>query len=328
LNRQRICILGTGSYAPEKLLTNDDLAKMVDTSDEWIVTRTGIRRRHIVSAAEATSDVAAPAALRACEAAGVAPADLDAVVLGTATPDMLFPSTACFVQAKIGAVRAAAFDVSAACSGFLFGLCVGKSLIEAGQARRVLAIGAETLTKFTNWEDRNTCVLFGDGSGAVVLGACEGDRGILSINVGSDGRLWELLYEPAGGSRNPATEETVRQKGHTIHMSGRDVFKHAVQHMSEVLLASLRDAGVTGADLDWLIPHQANLRIMEAVAKRVDVPREKVIVNLEDYGNTSAASIPIAFDEAIRAGRCRPGQLVGLVAFGAGFTWASAVVRL
>jgi 3-oxoacyl-[acyl-carrier-protein] synthase-3 len=321
--------LGTGHYVPEKLLTNDDLAKMVDTSDEWIVTRTGIRTRHITTDREATSDVASPAALHACEAAGVDPADLDAVILGTATPDMLFPSTACIVQASIGATRAAAFDISAACSGFLFGLSIGMGMIETDRARRVLVLGAETLTKIVDWEDRNTCVLFGDGAGAVVLGPSDEDgRGILSLNYGSDGRLWELLHQPAGGSRMPATIQTVTEKKHKIHMAGRDVFKHAVTHMCDAGSRALRDAGHAGSDLDWLFPHQANIRIMEAVAKKLGVPRERVYVNLENYGNTSAASIPIALDEAIRGGLCRKGMLVGLVAFGGGFTWAAAVVRL
>ncbi|RPJ46446.1 MAG: beta-ketoacyl-ACP synthase 3, partial [Candidatus Latescibacterota bacterium] len=214
------------------------------------------------------------------------------------------------------------------CSGFLCGLFLGKGLIETETARHVLVIGAETLTKIVDWEDRNTCVLFGDGAGAVVLGPSEGERGILSINFGSDGRLWELLYQPAGGSRMPATAETVARKQHKIHMAGRDVFKHAVTHMSEAGLEALASAGFTGADLDWLFPHQANLRIMEAVAKRLGVPREKVYINLEKYGNTSAASIPIALDEAIRGGLCAEGMLIGLVAFGGGFTWAAAVVRL
>jgi len=328
LTKRRTCILGTGAYVPEKLLTNDDLAKIVDTTDEWIMTRTGIRVRHIAAENEATSDVASPAALRACEAAGISPADLDAVILGTATPDMLFPSTACIVQANIGAVRAAAFDVSAACSGFIYGMALGKGLIETDQARRVLVIGAETLSKIVDWEDRNTCVLFGDGAGAVVIGACEEDRGILSINFGSDGRLWELLHQPAGGSRMPATVESVEKKKHKIHMTGRDVFKHAVTHMSGAGLRALEEAGHTGPELDWLFPHQANIRIMEAVAKRLEVPREKVYVNLERFGNTSAASIPIALDEAVRGGHCRPGMLIGLVAFGGGFTWAAAIARV
>ncbi|MFH1680164.1 MAG: beta-ketoacyl-ACP synthase III [Candidatus Eisenbacteria bacterium] len=328
MSKRRTCILGTGSHVPEKVLTNDDLARIVETSDEWIITRTGIRRRHIAAENEATSDVASPAALRACEAAGAAPSDIDALILGTATPDMLFPSTACIVQANIGAVNAAAFDISAACSGFIYGMALGKALIETGQAGRVLVIGAETLTKIVNWEDRNTCVLFGDGAGAAVLGRSEGERGILSINFGSDGRLWELLHQPAGGSRMPATIESVEGKKHKIHMTGRDVFKHAVNHMSGAGLKALADAGHKGPELDMLFPHQANIRIMEAVAKRLEVPREKVYVNLERFGNTSAASIPIALDEAIRNGQCKPGMLIGLVAFGGGFTWAASVVRV
>lgn len=322
-------ILGTGSYVPEKILTNQDLSEMVDTTDEWIVTRTGIRERHIATEEQATSDMATPAALRACEAAGVAPADLDAIIIGTATSDMPFPSTACLVQANIGAEKAYAFDICAACSGFLYGLNLGRALVLAGLAKRVLVMGAETLTKITDWQDRNTCVLFGDGAGAVVLGPSDDpERGILSINTGSDGRLWELLHQPAGGSRTPASHATVDARDHTIRMIGRDVFKHAVLHMSEAAQKALADAGVTGPDLDWLFPHQANIRIMESVAKKIDIPRERVFVTLERYGNTSAASIPVALDEAIRGGHCGEGSLVGLVAFGGGFTWAASVVRL
>jgi len=329
LNKQRVYIRGTGSYAPEKILTNADLEKMVDTTDEWIVTRSGIRERHISSDDQATSDMASPAALRACEAAGVEPKDLDAIVVGTATSDRLFPSTAVVVQANIGAVNAAAFDVSAACSGFIYGLSVGKALLHDGQAKTVLVIGAETLTKVTDWTDRSSCVLFGDGSGAVVLQMTdEEDRGILSLNTGSDGRLQELLFQPAGGSRMPASHETVDRRLHTIKMEGREVYKHAVTCMSEAAQKALDDAGYAGPDLDWLFPHQANIRIMEAVAKRIRVPRERVFVNLDRYGNTSAASIPIALDEAVKGGHCGPGSLIELVAFGAGFTWAAAMVRL
>ncbi|MFH1278875.1 MAG: beta-ketoacyl-ACP synthase III [Candidatus Eisenbacteria bacterium] len=325
----RVRIMGTGSHTPDRILTNQDLSEMVDTSDEWIVTRTGIRERHIVSEEEATSDIAIPAARKACEAAGVDPADLDNIIIGTATSDMPFPSTACLVQAAIGARKAAAFDVVAACSGFLYGLNVGRSMILSGQAKRILVMGAETLTRITDWQDRNTCVLFGDAAGAVVLGPSEDEnRGLLSINFGSDGRLWELLHQPAGGSRKPASHATVDAREHVIRMIGRDVFKHAVKHMSEAILAALEEAGVTGADLDLLIPHQANIRIMEAVGKKIEIPRERVCVNLDRYGNTSSASIPLALDEAIRSGRCGEGSLVGLVAFGGGFTWAASVVRL
>lgn len=329
MSKPRVRILGTGSHTPERILTNQDLSEMVDTSDEWIVTRTGIKERHIVSDEEATSDIATVAARKALEAAGTDPADLDNIIIGTATSDMPFPSTACLVQANVGAVNAAAFDISAACSGFLYGLHVGHSLVAGGQAKRVLVMGAETLTRITDWQDRNTCVLFGDAAGAVVLGPSEEeDRGILSISLGSDGRLWELLHQPAGGSRTPASYATVDARDHSIRMKGRDVFKHAVLHMSEAILAALESAGVTGDDLDLLFPHQANLRIMEAVAKKIAVPRERVFVNLERYGNTSAASIPLALDEAVRSGRCGEGSLVGMVAFGGGFTWAASVARL
>ena len=324
-----VCIKGTGSCVPDQVLTNADLEKIVDTTDEWIVTRTGVRERRIARDDQATSDFATPAALRACEAAGVDPADIDLIVIGTVTPDRVFPSTAAHVQANIGAVQATAFDVIAACSGFLYGLSIAQPAIESGRHRTALVIGAETLTKVTDWKDRNTCVLFGDAAGAVILQLSDDpDRGILSIDTGTDGRLKHLLHQQAGGSRMPASHETVDRRLHTIQMEGREVYKHAVTHMSESALKALADAGLTGPDLDMLIPHQANIRIMEAVAKRIKVPREKVFVNLDRYGNTSAASIPLAFDQAVRGGECGPGSLVEMVAFGGGFTWGAAVVRM
>jgi 3-oxoacyl-[acyl-carrier-protein] synthase-3 len=301
---------------------------MVDTTDEWITARTGIKERRIAENGDATSDMATPAALRALETAGLDPADVDVILLGTATPDMLFPSTACIVQSNLGARRAAAFDLSAACSGFLYGLSIGKAFIESGQYRNALVIGAEALTKIIDWEDRNTCVLFGDGAGAVVLTPSEDDRGLLSINLFSDGDLSHLLYLPAGGSRNPTSPRTIDEGLHYVRMEGREVFKYAVKHMSRAMEISIEQAGVDPDEIDLFIPHQANLRIMEAFAKRLGVPGEKVFVNVDRYGNTSAASVPIALDEAIRSGRCGPGTLVGLTVFGGGFTWASAVVRI
>ncbi len=301
---------------------------MVDTTDEWITTRTGIRERHIADKDTATSDLAAAAVLRALEAAGLGVADIDLIVLGTATPDMLFPSTAALVQAKLGAAGAVAFDVSAACSGFIYAIAVARGLIETGPYRNAVVIGAETLTRIVDWDDRTTCVLFGDGAGAVVLGPTDDEREICSIELCTDGTLSHLLHMPAGGSRMPASEETVKKRLHCIHMEGREVFKHAVKFMTRAMNAALEQAGMSTDDLDLFIPHQANLRIMEAVSKRMKIPEEKVFINVDRYGNTSAASVPIALDEAVRAGRCPRGTTVGLVAFGGGFTSASAVVKL
>lgn len=331
MTASKVRILGTGSYAPERVLSNEDLTRMVDTTDEWITTRTGIKERRVAEKGMATSDIATPAAKRALEAAGMKAKDVDLILLGTATPDMLFPSTACVVQSNLGAKNAAAFDLSAACSGFLYAVSVGKAFIESGQYRNALVIGAETLTNILDWEDRSTCVLFGDGAGAVVLGRAEDGgkdgAGIRAINLYSDGALTNLLYMPAGGSRIPTSRDSLDKKLHSVKMEGREVFKYAVKYMSGAMEQTLADAGLTPNDLDLLIPHQANLRIMEAVAKRLEIPSEKVFVNVDRYGNTSAASVPIALDEAVRSGRCRPGDLIGTVVFGGGFTWAAAVVQ-
>jgi 3-oxoacyl-[acyl-carrier-protein] synthase-3 len=320
-------IVGLGSYAPEKVLTNFDLEKIVDTSDEWIRERTGIERRHILEDDRATSDTATEAARRAMEDAGVGPDDIDVMIVGTATPDMFFPSTACLVQKNLGLWKAAAFDVSAACCGFLYSLTIAKSFIESGTFEKCLAIGADTLTRIVNWEDRGTCVLFGDGAGAAVVGRVGEGKGIIDVYIGSDGRLSDLLTHPAGGTRMPATEETVRNKLHCIHMQGNTVFKYAVKAMGDAAVKTLSNAGYDGEDLDLLVPHQANLRIVKATARRINIPMEKVFVDVQEYGNTSAASIPLALDDARRQGVLKDGMLINLVAFGGGLTWGSVLMR-
>ncbi len=328
MKNKRVCIRGTGSFTPEKVLSNADLMKIVDTTDEWITTRTGIKERRIVEGDVATSDMATSAARRALDSAGLGAEELELIIIGTATPDMPFPSAACLVQANLGAKNAAAFDVSAACSGFLYALSVAEALIQSGRYRNALIIGAETLTKIVDWEDRTSCILFGDGAGAAVLIPSEDEAGIQAINLHSDGNLSHLLHQPAGGSKMPASADTVAGRLHTIHMEGRDVFKYAVKYMARAMSETAEEAGLAIDQLDLLIPHQANLRIIEAVGKRLKISDDKVFVNVDRYGNTSAASVPIALDEAIRSGRVGPGSNVGLVVFGGGFTWASAVVKL
>lgn len=320
-------IIGTGSYVPEKVLTNSDLEKFLDTTDEWIVTRTGIRERHIAAEGEFTSDLAANAARRALEMAGIGPEDLDLVIVGTVTGDFPWPATACLVQHKIGAVQAAAFDVSAACSGFLFALDNAVKHIEAGPAKRALVIGAEVFSRIVDWQDRNTCVLFGDGAGAVVLEAQEGDSGVLSTHVHSDGAFWELLYQPGFGSRYPASEAGIRERLPYLKMQGNEVFKVAVRSLHEVAEEALVANGMASGDVDLFIPHQANRRILEATAKRLKLREDQVYVNVDRFGNTSGASIPLALDEANRAGRIQEGDIVLFDAFGGGFTWSSALVR-
>lgn len=320
-------ILGTGRNVPDKILTNADLEQMVDTSDSWILERTGIRERRIVEPGTPLSSLAAAAAQAALADAGVAAEEIELIILGSVTGDMKFPATACIVQDLIGAKNAVAFDLSAACSGFIYGLQVASSLMATIGYRRALVIGGEILTSMVNWQDRDTCVLFGDGAGAVVLGPADGDRGIIRTSLGSDGAFVNLLYNPGCGCVNPPTLENVAQNLHTIHMAGREVFRHAVTAMTNSMQRVLQEAGVEPEELDLLIPHQANLRIIEALAKRFNVSHDKVYINVDRYGNTSAASIPIAIDEARRCGRIVPGSLVGLVTFGAGLTWAAALVR-
>ncbi len=326
--RRRVGILGTGSYVPPKVVTNRDLEKLVDTSDEWITSRTGIKERHVVDGEMAASDLAFAAAKDALADSGMSIADIDQIIVATVTPDRLFPSTACTLQEKLGAEGGSAVDLSAACSGFVYGLGMAGGMIASGVLDRVLLIGVETLSKILNWRDRGTCVLFGDGAGAAVLGPAEEDgKGILSVRMASDGASGYLLELPAGGSRMPATHETVEQGKHYIKMQGNEVFKYAVRAMYEMALDALSKSGHEVSDVDLLIPHQANLRIITATAKRLGIPMEKVFVNVDRYGNTSAASVPLALDEARKEGRIKEGDLVELVTFGAGFTWGAAVIR-
>jgi 3-oxoacyl-[acyl-carrier-protein] synthase-3 len=325
--KRRARISGTGSSVPPGTLTNQDLERMVDTSDEWITERTGIKLRHVGTSEMATSDMCVEAGLRALESAGAQADEIDMLIVGTVTPDQVLPSTACIIQDKMALRRAACYDIVAACTGFIYGLSVAEQFVRSGSCRKVLVIGAEKLSSIVDWEDRSTCVLFGDGAGAAVVEACEPPRGILSTYLMSDGRLREFLYVPGGGSRHPSSEKTVRDRMHYIRMSGNNVFKHAVRAMGDASERVLKDAGVASGELDYFIPHQANLRIIQATAERVGVPKEKVYVNVDRLGNTSSASIPIALDELHRAGKLRDGALVGVVAFGGGFTWGAAVMR-
>ena len=317
-------IAGTGSYLPEKVLTNDDLSKIVDTSDEWIAARTGIRERHVAAEGETTGDLAYHAAVRAMEAAGVEASELDLIVLGTTTPDLIFPSTACLLQHRLGANGCPAFDVNAACSGFIYALTVADKFIRSGSARTVLVVGAETLTRMLDWNDRGSCVLFGDGAGAVVLKA-DSDTGILSTHMHADGGKKELLWNPVGVSVGFKPGE--HNAGVKVLMTGNEVFKHAVKALDSVVEEALAANSLDRHEIDWLIPHQANLRIIEATAKRLDMPMERVIVTVDRHGNTSSGSVPLALDEAVRSGRVKRGQLVLLEAFGGGFTWGSALMR-
>ena len=327
----RARITGTGSYAPEKVLTNHDLEAIVETTDDWIIERTGIKERRIASREQAASDLAYEAAKRALSAADMKAKNLDLIIVATVTGDMPFPSTACVLQDRLGAKNGAAFDINAACSGFIYGLSIAQSYIKSGAAERILVIGAEVLTKFTDWQERTTCVLFGDGAGAAVIEAGKGaekeNNGILSVDIHSDGSLRELLSMPAGGSRKPPTVETVRDREHYIKMKGNETFKIAVKTLETLLVETLRKNKIKPSQLNLLIPHQANLRIIQATAKRLELPMEKVLVNIDRYGNTSAASVPIALDEAVRTGRIRAGDYVLLEAFGGGLTWASALIR-
>ncbi len=320
-------IVGVGSYAPPKILTNKDLEKMVDTSNEWIIERTGIKERHIADDKVATSDIGFEAAKRALKDAKVKPEELDLIIVATVTPDFVFPATACLIQDRLGAKKAAAFDLEAACSGFIYGLSIAKGFIASGEYDTVLVIAAEVLSKVTDWEDRATCVLFGDGAGAAVLKPAKEGQGILSTYLRADGGNWDLLRVPAGGSRIPATHDSIDKRLHYMKMEGNKVFKVAVQSMQEAALEGIRKAGVKAEELSLLIAHQANLRIINAVAKRLKLPPEKIFINLDRYGNTSAASIPLALDEAVKKKRIKRGDLVILVAFGGGFTWASCVIR-
>ena len=317
-------IAGTGSYLPEKVLTNADLAEFVDTSDEWIVSRTGIRERHVAAEGETTGDLAYHAAVRALEAAGVDASELDLIVLGTTTPDLIFPSTACLLQHRLGANGCPAFDVNAACSGFIYALSVADKFIRSGAAKTALVVGAETLTRMLDWSDRSTCVLFGDGAGAVVLKA-DSEAGILSTHLHADGGKKELLWNPVGVSAGFKLDEP--NAGVKVMMTGNEVFKHAVKALDSVVEETLEANGLDRHEIDWLIPHQANLRIIEATAKRLDMPMDRVVVTVDKHGNTSSGSVPLALDAAVREGKIQRGQLVLLEAFGGGFTWGSALLR-
>jgi 3-oxoacyl-[acyl-carrier-protein] synthase-3 len=323
-------ILGTGKGIPGRVMTNADLEKLVETSDAWITERTGIRERRILEDGRATSDLAAEAGRQACEAAGITAADLDCIIVGTVTPDMPMPATAVFVQHKLGARVGAAFDLSAACAGFIYGLGVGDALVRNGTHRRVLVVGVEVLSRILDWKDRNTCVLFGDAAGAVVIGpAPRGEKpsGVLSTHMYADGSTWNLLYLPGGGSALPTSDRSLAENAHTVKMQGRQVFAHAVRNISQACEAALAANHMTAADVDLVVAHQANLRIIEGVAQRVGLPMSKFFLNIERYGNTSSASIPVALDEAVRAGVVKPGMTLLLCALGAGFSWGSAVVK-
>jgi 3-oxoacyl-[acyl-carrier-protein] synthase-3 len=320
-------ITGTGSFAPPRILTNYDLEKMVETSDEWIMTRSGIKERRIAEDGTAPSDLAKEASWIALKEAHLEPDQIDLILLGTVTPDYILPSTACILQDKLKAKNAAVLDIVAACSGFIYGLSIASAFIAIGQYKNILVIGVETLSKITNWEDRNTCVLFGDGAGAAVVSATTEDKGILGTFLSGDGSLSNLLHIPVGGSKAPLTKENIDLKQHYICMQGSEVFKSAVRAMEDAAEHIIRKVGLTPEDIDLLIPHQANIRIIEALAKRLKLPMERVYVNIDRYGNTSAASVPIALDEARKNGRIKEGSNTVLVAFGAGFTWGSAVIR-
>ena len=320
-------IVGLGRAIPSKVLTNTDLARMVDTTDEWIISRTGIRERRIAPDGIATSDLAYEAAVEALGDSGMAAADLDLIIVGTATPDMVFPATACLLQDRLGAKKAGAFDASAACTSWVYGCAMAHGYIAAGLAENVLVVGAETLSRITNWKDRSTCVLFGDSAAAVVLRPAEPGQGFLSFILGSDGSGGPLLSLPAGGSRRPASFETVEREQHFIHMNGREVYKFAVRCIPRAIKAAAERAGLSLDEVSCFIPHQANIRIIDAAAERLGQPREKFFINVERYGNTSSASVPVALYEAYEQGRISPGDLIILLAFGGGLTWGAAALR-
>lgn len=327
-NNVHSMLLGTGASIPEKTLTNADLEKMVDTTDQWITERTGIKVRHIIDDKTQNSDLSTDAARKALKAANMQPEEIDAIIIATVTGDVTFPSSACYVQEKIGALNATAFDIQAACSGFLFGMSIADGFIATGRSKNVLVIGTEVLSRIVDWNDRSTCVLFGDASGAAVLGPANGDgRGVLGTYIKTDGRLTHLLCMPGGGSRYPA-QVAIDENLNNIKMQGQEVFKSAVTAMGDAAVHILEQTGLTPDDIDLLIPHQANIRIINATARRLKLPEEKVYINLQEYGNTSAASIPVALNEAIEKRLLNPGDLCVMVAFGGGFTWGSAAIRI
>jgi 3-oxoacyl-[acyl-carrier-protein] synthase-3 len=324
---RRAYIAGVGMSVPDKIVTNDDFTKIVDTSDEWITQMTGIKERRYTTESEATSDLAIPASRVALERAGVKGSDVDAIIVATATPDTPFPSTACRIQEAIGAKDAFGYDVAAACAGFIFALAQAQSFIISGMAETVLVVGAECLTKITDFTDRNSCVLFGDGAGAVVVKSCDPPRGIVDLFLKCDGTLGDYIIQYGGGSRQPASHKTVDERLHTIQMKGRKVYISASKAMADAVILLLERQGLTGDDLDLLFPHQANIRIIQSVAEKAGMPMEKVFVNIHKYGNTSAASVPIALAEAYEQGLLKEGMLIGMVAFGSGFSWGSALLR-
>ena len=320
-------IVSTGSYLPEKVLTNYDLEKMVETSDQWITERTGIKERRIANENQTASDLAYEASKVALGRADLNAEDIDLIITATVTGDMPFPSTACILQDKLGAKKAAAFDINAACSGFLYSLYVADSFIRSGMHKKILVVGTEVLSKITDWEDRTTCILFGDGAGAVIVEPTTEDRGIISMSINSDGSLWDLLHMPAGGSKIPASRESVDNKLHFIKMRGNETFKLAVRALEDLVIRILEENKLDPSQISLLIPHQANLRIIQATADRLGIPMEKVLINIDKYGNTSAASIPIALDEAVTSERVNDGDYILLEAFGGGLTWASALIK-
>jgi 3-oxoacyl-[acyl-carrier-protein] synthase-3 len=327
VKRPVVALTGLGTYSPPGVLTNADFERMLETSDTWIRERTGISERHIASQEETTAFMAQEASLRALADAGLGPMDLDVIIVSSATPDRPLPSVACDLQALIGARNAAAFDLDAACTGWLYSLVVAESLIASGFARRILVTGSEKLSAITDYTDRSTAVLFGDGAGAAVVSASEGGRGILAAHLRSDGTLAELLFRPGGGAAAPPSEQMIKDRSYFLKMAGREVFKSAVRCMADAADRALEQAGITGAQVDLLIPHQANIRIIEATAEHARIPMERVFVNVDHTGNTSSASVPLALDEARQAGRLEPGMTVLLVAFGAGFTWGSILLK-
>ena len=320
-------ITGTGTAVPSKILTNFDLERMVDTSNEWIIERTGIKERRIADDGMAASDLALEASQKAMEEAKIKADEIDLILVGTVTPDFLVPSTACILQDGLGAKNAAVLDIVAACSGFIYGLSVAQAYILSGRYKTVLVIGVEILSKITDWTDRDTCVLFGDGAGAAVVQATNSDKGVVATHLSGDGSLANLLHIPVGGSKTPLTPENINQRSHFLQMKGSEVFKSAVRAMGDAAQKVMDMGGIFQQDVDLLIPHQANIRIIEATARRIKLPMDKVYVNIDRYGNTSAASVPIALDEARKNGKIKDGSNVVLVAFGAGFTWGSALIK-
>lgn len=320
-------ITGVGSYLPKKVLHNNDLQKMVDTSDEWIVERTGIRERRIVGESEAASDLGLKACKRALQDAGIRPEEIDAIIVATMSGDMPMPSTATLIQGKLGVRNAVAFDINAACSGFIFGLGIADSFIRSGISKKLLLIGVEVNSRFVDWQDRASCVLFGDGAGAVVIEPTTSRNGIISTHLQSDGRLWDLIYIPGGGSKHPASISSVNERMHFIKMKGNETFKIAVRTLQSLAIKTLKENGIKPSQLSLLIPHQANLRIIKALAERLNLPMDKVVINIDRYGNTSSASIPIALDEALKHGQINRGDYILLIAFGSGLTWGSALIR-